>query len=88
MTPHHVCCDAAAFRCIAHLLPLCPRLLQVIQVVCCRMTELQTLIYQHFAHSATARRIISEAEAGDRHAGGNKILAVRHMGPGRDGGMA
>jgi hypothetical protein len=49
----------------------------VIQVVCCRLTDLQRDIYQHFASSATARRIISEAEYGDRHAGGNKILAVR-----------
>ena len=52
---------------------------QVIQVVCCRLTDLQRDIYQHFASSATARRIISEAEYGDRHAGGNKVLAVRPL---------
>ena len=49
----------------------------MIQVVCCNLSGLQRDIYQHFASSAVARRIISEAEYGDRHAGGNKVLAVR-----------
>lgn len=38
--------------------------LQVIEVVCCRMTDLQRQVYEHFASSEAARRMLRAAEGG------------------------
>lgn len=37
---------------------------QVIEVVCCRMTELQRQVYQHFTNSEAARRMLRAADTG------------------------
>lgn len=35
---------------------------QVIEVVCCRMTDLQRQVYEHFTSSEAARRMLRAAE--------------------------
>jgi hypothetical protein len=37
---------------------------QVIEVVCCRMTDLQRQVYEHFTSSEAARRMLRAAEGG------------------------
>jgi hypothetical protein len=38
--------------------------MQVIEVVCCRMTDLQRQVYEHFTSSEAARRMLRAAEGG------------------------
>ena len=38
--------------------------LQVIEVVCCRMTDLQRQVYEHFTSSEAARRMLRAADGG------------------------
>ena len=40
------------------------RFTQVIEVVCCRMTDLQRQVYEHFTSSEAARRMLRAAEGG------------------------
>jgi len=48
---------------------------QVIQVVCCRMTDMQLDIYKQFVQSTTTRRLIADADMGQKKTA-SRILTV------------
>ncbi len=48
---------------------------QVIQVVCCRMTGMQLDIYKQFVQSTTTRRLIADADMGQKKTA-SRILTV------------
>ncbi|KXZ56498.1 hypothetical protein GPECTOR_1g446 [Gonium pectorale] len=48
----------------------------VIEVVCCRLTELQVLLYEHFLASKAARRLLKSGGRGGKGGGASGVLSA------------
>jgi DNA repair and recombination protein RAD54 and RAD54-like protein len=50
--------------------------LQLVEVVCCKMTEMQRNLYNHFLESKATARLMKVAEGGNPSKGGTKVLGA------------
>lgn len=54
-------------------MPVC---LQLVEVVCCKMTEMQRDLYNHFLESKATARLLAASEGGGASKGGTRVLGA------------
>jgi SNF2-related domain len=69
----HAC--NAALSCRSTLLPQHSAAVQLVEVVCCKMTQLQRELYNHFLDSKAAARLLASRQ-GTQSKGGTRVLGA------------